>query len=180
MPSVYVKAFQNKRIASYLLLPLIEFEFAFNGAQKPAITQSERNKPQLEVLYKICKKHGWISTKISKLGKKNEYWFKITNKGFSEIYRLAGPLADKNKDMWARLLAERKSNYSKDRNIGLKLLKTLQTRKEFTTKELCLRYRRLPYTITRHLRKLERKALIRKTEKGWIIMSAGVSANSPT
>ena len=48
--SVYYKALRDKKIAGLMLLPLIEFEFAFNGSQKPAITQSDLNKPQLQVL----------------------------------------------------------------------------------------------------------------------------------
>ena len=180
MPSVYEKAVHNRRIAAYMLLPLMEFEFAFHGAQKPAITQSEQNLPQLRALHRICRKHGWLSSDISRLGNKNEYWFKVNNKGFQEIYKLAGPLADKTKDKWAVLLAERSEASDKNRNIKNDLLKALRTGHELTTRELCLEVRRLPYTVTRHLRKLERQKLIKKSEKGWIFISAGISANSPS
>src|SRR3989338_3518812 len=114
--SVYEKALTSKEVAATILLPLIEFEFAFNGAQKPALTQSESNLNQLKVIFQICKTHGWISTAISKLGNKNEYWFKLSNRGFKEIYEISGHMADKEKDKWAKLLCECADKTSKSRN----------------------------------------------------------------
>ena len=165
-----------------MLLPLIEFEFAFNGSQKPAITQSELNLPQLKILFEICRKQKWLSTQgITKLGKKNEYWFKISNSAFKEIYEIAGPMADKNKDAWARLLCERANNLEKNRNCRDEILKLLsKSKNELTTRQICLDLRRLPYTITRHLRILEKKGAIKKTEKGWLFLSASIPAHPPT
>ncbi len=168
--SVYEKALYSKKIAATFLLPLIEFEFAFHGAQKPAITQARSNLNQLKTLFKICKKHGWISTKrITKLGNKDEYWFKITNSGFMEIYDIAGPMADKNKDKWAMLLCERAKGTEKNREAKKFVLFLLRkSKRNMTTNEICLRTRRLPYTVTRHLRKLEKEGLVKKDVDGWI------------
>ena len=179
--SVYEKAKKDKKVAAQMLLPLIEFEFAFLGSQKPAITQSSKNLEQLKVLFEICKNHGWISSqKISKVGNKEEYWFKLSNKGFSEIYKLAGPMADKRKDEWAKLLCERAGKAKeRDKKTKEKILKLLNQRKEMTTIEICLKLRKLPYTITRHLRKLEKEGKIRKNGNLWTI-SAGTPANSPS
>ena len=178
--SIYEKAKKNKKIAAQILLPLIEFEFAFVGCQKPAITQSAENLQQLQVLFEICKTHGWVSQKISKLGNKSGYWFKLSNRGFAEIYRLAGPMADKKKDEWARLLCERAGNnsLSRDRKIKEKLLNLLIKKGRMTTTEICLNLRKLPYTITRHLRQLEKEGKIKKNGKYWV--SAGAPANSPS
>ena len=97
--SVYEISLKNKKVAAFILLPLIEFEFAFNGSQKPSITQSESNLPQLKTLFRICREHEWLSSKkITKLGNKNEYWFKLSNSGFKEIYEIAGPMTDTNKN----------------------------------------------------------------------------------
>lgn len=168
--SVYDKALDSKKLAANILLPLIEFEFAFHGAQKPAITQAASNFNQLRTLFKICKTHGWLSTKqITKLGNKDEYWFKITNTAFKEIYKIAGPMADKNKDRWAVLLCERAHGMEKTRDARKSILSLLEKSKNsMTTIEICLKTRRLPYTATRHLRKLEKEGLVLKNSSGWI------------
>ncbi len=180
--SVYKRALKSKEHASYILLPLIEFEFAFHGAQKPTLTQSELNIRQLEVLFEICKKHNWAaSEKIMPLGKKNEYYFKLKNDGFKEIYELAGPMADGNKDRWARLLCERASKKEKKRKIKEEILKLLQNSKEgLSTVDICLETRRLPYTVTRHLRTLERVGIIKKSGKKWVVVSTSIPTNSPS
>ena len=168
--SVYEKAKKSKEIAALILLPLIEFEFAFHGAQKPAITQAASNLSQLKTLFEICKKHNWLSTReITRLGNKDEYWFKISNTAFKELYEIAGPMADKNKDKWARLLCERANGTEKTREAKKSILLLLKdTEKSLTTVEICLKTRRLPYTATRHLRKLEKEGLIEKDLSGWI------------
>ncbi len=171
---------EDKKLAANVLLPLIEFEFAFLGSQKPAITQSKENFQQLKILFQICKAHNWVSTKIAKLGKKDEYWFKLSNKGFKEIYELAGPMADKRKDQWAKLLCERAEATEKDRKISNKIIKLLEeNEKGLTTTDLCLKLRRLPYTITRHLRKLKNNGIVTKSGNLWKL-SVGAPANSPS
>lgn len=168
--SVYEKALYSKEVAATILLPLIEFEFAFHGAQKPAITQSVSNLNQLKVLFKICKIHNWLSTKhITKLGNKDEYWFKITNTGFKDIYEIAGPMADKKKDKWAILLCERANSVEKNREARNDILSLIKKSKQpMRTVEICLKTRRLPYTATRHLRKLEKEGFVNKNVDGWV------------
>ena len=168
--SVYEEALASKEIATKILIPLIEFEFSFHGCEKPSLTQAESNLEQLKTIFNICKKHGWTTAKtVKKLGNKNEYWFKITNKGFKEIYEFSGPMADKNKDKWAKLLQERSEGKEKNRNMKKDLMQILKSKNgSVTTLELSLKTRRLPYTVTRHLRKLEKEGLVEKTESGWI------------
>ena len=155
--SVYNKALESKEVAASILLPLIEFEFAFHGAQKPAITQSESNLCQLNKIFQICNKHGWISSKINKLGNKNEYWFKLSNSGFKEIYEIAGPMADKNKDKWAILLCECANKKTKDRKSKDKICNIVKNNEDISIKEICLKTRLLPYTVSRHVRKLKKE-----------------------
>jgi len=162
---------EDETLASLILLPLIEFEFAFNGAQKPSITQSEQNKPQLNVLFEICKKHGWTtSNSIKPLGNKQEYWFKLNNTSFKKIYQKAGPMADPKKDKWAKLLCERSEGTEKNRNVKKEIIFLLKSSNNgLTTIDICLKTRRLPYTITRHLRGMERAEIITKNGKKWLL-----------
>jgi len=168
--SVYVKAVKSKEIAAMILLPLIEFEFAFNGAQKPAITQSKANLSQLKTLFEICSKHKWVaSEQISKLGNKEEYWFKLSNGGFKEIYQIAGPMSDKNKNEWALLLCERAGRTEKNRKTKDDIFRYIASSKgEQSIYQICLNTRRLPYTVTRHIRNLEKRGAIEKTLGGWV------------
>ncbi|HLC76604.1 MAG TPA: helix-turn-helix domain-containing protein [archaeon] len=160
---------ESKEIAATILLPLIEFEFAFNGAQKPAITQAESNFNQLKVIFGICKTHDWVaSQRISKLGNKNEYWFKLSNTGFKEIYSIAGPMADKGKDKWALLLCERAGKTEKSRLIKDDVLRMIKNSEGADIYEICLKTRRLPYTVSRHIKNLEKQGLIKKTFSGWV------------
>ena len=180
--SVYEKAKENKEIAASFLLPLIEFEFAFHGSVKPVLTQSELNFRQLEVVFNICKNHGWTSSKkIVQLGNKNEFCFKLSNSGFAEIYSMAGPMADENKDKWAKLLCERSGNLEEKRKLTTtQILEILQkSDRIMTTLEICLQARRLPNTVVRHLRKLERAELVQKNKNGWFL-TASLPANSPS
>ena len=177
--SIYEVALKDKKIAAAILLPLIEFEFAFFGSQKPAITQARKNVKQLRVLYQICKQHGWTATKISKLGNKNEFWFKISNKGFKEIYELVGPMADNLKDKWAQLLCKRAESTKKERNIRKKIIKILSKEKNgLLTWELCLKLERLPYTVTRHLRLLQKEGLVKKVKDKWVFASTPANSSS--
>jgi hypothetical protein len=168
--SVYEKAISSKKIAATILLPLIEFEFAFNGAQKPAITQAESNLNQLKVLFGICRTHNWTaSQKISKLGNKDEYWFKLSNSGFKEIYQIAGPMADKNKNKWALLLCERARKTEKSRFVKDDIMRAIKNSSGLSIYDICLKTRRLPYTVSRHIKDLEKRGMIKKTPNSdWI------------
>lgn len=167
--SVYQRAIESKEIAATFLLPLIEFEFAFHGAQKPAITQAESNLKQLEKVFAVCQSHYWTASKcISRLGNKNEYWFKLSNTGFKEIYQIAGPMADEQKDKWAQLLCERAGKTEKSRLVKDDILRTIKRSGGVDIYDICLKTRRLPYTVSRHLKDLERRGVITKTSNGWV------------
>ncbi len=177
--SVYKIAIKDKRIASLILLPLIEFEFSFFGSKKPILMQGKKNYIQLMAIYEICKSHGWNSGKVIEFDR--GYVFGLNNNGFKEIYSIAGPMADPEKDKWANLLLER-ANRKHERTIKKKeimlLLKT-DPGKVWKTKEICINLRRLPYSITRQLRKLEKEGYIRKEKGGWRTNTIH-SANSPS
>ncbi len=178
--SVYQKARANKQIAAYVLVPLIEFEFSFYGSNKPWISQSVKNSAQLHVLYDICSSHGWTTGPIKKF-RESELSFKLSNRAFSEIYNLAGPMADDRKDAWAKLLVGRtgKLRYLEKTVISSEdVLSYVSSRKEpISIRELCLALDRLPKSIERHLRILRAKGLVERTEIGFL-SSKRVPANS--
>ena len=180
--SVYLKAITNKQIAAYILLPLIEFEFSFYGSKKPWISQAEKNANQLEALFAICKAHGWVTGPIKKF-RKTELSFKLSNKGFSEIYKLAGPMADKGKDSWARLLVERagKLRYLESDTLSSKdVLAYIRRRKTpLSIRDVCIALKRLPNSIGRHLRILKEKGLVDKTEDGLFFYKRASANSSP-
>ncbi len=180
--SVYQKAKESKLIAAYVLLPLIEFEFSFYGSNKPWISQSVKNTAQLNVLYKICKAHDWVTGPIKKF-RENELSFKLSNKGFSEIYKLAGPLADKNKNVWAKLLVERtgKLRYKEEKIISADdVLRHLKSRRRpVSIREICIALQRLPNSIERHLKNLREAGLVVKNESGFFVNERAPANSSP-
>lgn len=177
--SVYEIAIQNKQIAAMILLPLIEFEFSFFGSKKPILMQGKKNYIQITAIYKICESHRWNSGKLIEFSR--GYVFGLNNNGFKEIYSIAGPMADPEKDKWAKLLIER-ANKKHEKTVKkeeiLVLLKS-NPNKIWKTKEICIDLRRLPYSITRQLRKLENEKVIRREKGGWVINTIR-SANSPS
>ena len=104
--SIYQEAFENKEIAAKILIPLIEFEFGFKGLDSPELIQSLGNLRQLERVFQICKNHGWVTSEEIRRKGKNPY-FRISKKGFYEIYQIAGPFEDEEQNEWTKLLLER-------------------------------------------------------------------------
>ena len=168
--SIYRLSLTNKKLAAYMLLPLIEFEFCFFGVHKPWIAQCVRNTEQLRALFMICKNHGW-NCGVMKSFRASEVCFKLNNRGFREIYTLAGPMADPKKDEWAKLLCER---VEKHRYKEKEIIKTDEiwsivrdNPKGIKTMEICLKVRRLPSSVGRHLQKLKKDGRISKNPHGW-------------
>ena len=177
--SVYNLALKDKRIAAMILLPLIEFEFSFFGSKKPILMQGKKNYVQLMAVYKICKRHRWNSGKVTEFSR--GFTFGLSNSGFKEIYAIAGPMADSDKDKWATLLFERAERGHEKTIRKEKILELLETdrKKVWKTKEICINLRRLPYSITRQLRRLEKDGNVRRLNGGWKF-GGSCSANSPS
>jgi DNA-binding transcriptional ArsR family regulator len=168
---VYEECLKNKELAAKILLPLIEFEFGLIGDDKPTLVQSRRNIKQIEAIFKICQEHGW-TTSENFLFKRGNPYFRISVRGFREIYNIAGPFADPDKDRWAQLLLERAGKvggYKGDKQPTekkvLEILKRNPNRK-WKIEELCLELRLLPSTIRSALRTLEKSHLVRKIRIG--------------
>jgi len=123
------------------------------------------------MVFKICKKHGWTTSR-KLLFKGGNPYFRINMQGFREIYNIAGPFADSVKDQWAQLLLERagkvggyKGREQPTETKVLELLKRDPIRK-WNIKELCLELRLLPGTVRSALRTLEKSHVIKRIKVG--------------
>ncbi len=168
---VYYECVKNKELAAKVMLLLIEFEFGLLGDDKPILVQSTGNLKQIEAIFNICKTHGWTTTMRMLFKGKNPY-FRISMRGFREIYNIAGPFADPRKDRWAQLLLERAGKVGGYRggepSTEDKVLDFLKRNpdKRWRIEELCLELRLLPSTVRSALRTLKRLDLVRKNRVG--------------
>lgn len=171
--SAYEEAITNKQLAAKILVPLIEFEFAFLGDDAPMLVQSRVNESSIDAIFQVCRHHGWTTSSVL-LGKgrsRNPY-FRLSATAFREIYAIAGPFADKRKHRWAQLIVERRGNiggYRKnDQQTTDKVLTLMLTNANrfWTTYELCLELRLLPSGVRAALRKLYQSQLVERRRKG--------------
>lgn len=170
MKGSYAEALTNKETAAKILLPLIEFEFGFIGEDSPSLVQASSNKPQLEVVFNICKTHKW-TTSNRLFAKGQNFYFRISKKGFKEIYELAGPFVNKKRNEWANLIIERlgkKGGYMKGKKKTTEKVLTLlkQNQTWFTVTDICLRLRLLLNVVRTAIRELHTKGLIERKKVG--------------
>jgi transcription initiation factor IIE alpha subunit len=166
---IYEKATKNKKMAFDILLPLIEFEFGFLGDDSPAMIQSPRNEEQFMRIFEICKKHGLL-TSDSYAKKGENLFFRISKKGFKEIYESSGPFACNNKRKWAELILERYGligGYQKNKMKTKERLSRIMKDGEWVTlKQLCLSCRLLPGTVREGLKALKEENVIESKKVG--------------
>ncbi len=168
--SVYKECVANKELAAKVLLPLIEFEFSLIGDDSPTLVQTKSNLNQLNAVFKICKSHGW--TNFKRLRKKgSNFYFRLTNDGLKEIYKIAGPFVNKSRNNWTILITERlrkKGGYMKDlpstEDKIFKLMK--ETPKFWKVEDVCLSLRLTPSTIRKAFRKLNKNRLVERKKVG--------------
>ena len=170
MICIYEEALKDKKIAAKILIPLIEFEFGFRGLDSPEIVQTNSNREQLEAIFKICKNHGWVTSEKIKYKGKNLY-FRISKKGFKEIYEIAGMFASKEKNEWARLILERldkRGGYRRGQEkTEEKVFSLLNKEKNWlSVEEICLRLRLLPSVVREALRLLFKNKKIQRKKVG--------------
>jgi len=168
--AVYTEALKDKKLAANILLPLIEFEFVFIGDDSPSLVQTFRNKDQLQAIFEVCKQYGWTTTdKIMK--KRDDLYFRLNRQSFEEIYKIAGPFADKERNEWAHLLLERLGKIGgyrkKERKTEEKVLELFKkTKKPITVGKMCLELRLLPTCVREAVRNLYKSNSIRRRKIG--------------
>ena len=167
---IYQEALINKKVAAKILLPLIEFEFGFGGLDSPELTQSPIHKEQMDKIFNICNRHGW-TTKNKVTYKSSNLHFRLSKKGFMEIYKLSGPFADDSNNNWTKLILERmgskggyRGNSEKTETKVLKFLKSKD--KWISVEETCLKLRLLPSVVREALRKLNETEKLRRKRIG--------------
>lgn len=172
---VYEDCLRDKELAAKVLLPLIEFEFGLIGDDKPTLVQSKGNIQQIITIFKICREHGWTTSR-KLLFKGGNPYFRINVHGFREIYNIAGPFTDPKKDQWAQLLLERAGKVGgykgREQPTERKVLEILKRNPErkWTIEELCLELRLLPGTVRSALRNLEKSRIIKKIRVGKLVL----------
>ncbi len=172
---VYEEALQDKALAARVVLPLIEFEFCFLGDEQPKLLQCKQNFEQLQALYAICNAHRWATQNGIRRVRNNFYVFSISREGFSDIFKLAGPFSNKEKNVWANLLLERfgKRGSSKLRKkTADKILAFMKTKKHYSARQISLGLRLLPSGIKTALRGLFARGLVSKKKLGKKILYA--------
>lgn len=167
--SVYKRAIEDKKLAGQILLPLIEFEFGFIGNDSPTLTQSPINKEQFLTMFEICKKHGWIVSDSYKMKGKNLF-FRLSKKGFREIFEIAGPFSNGYKNKWASLILERQGKIGgyqvNKEKTEEKLLEILKKSDWVTLQKFCLTLRLMPPTVREGIKKLKHEGLLERKVTG--------------
>ena len=167
---IYEEAFESKYIAAKIILPLIEFEFGFKGLDSPELIQSVVNITQLQKIFSICQKHNWVTFSEIK-NKGGNFYFRISKSGFLDIYKIAGPFADPEKNVWSELLFERmgkKGGYRRGlKQTELKVTEVLKKEKTWmSVNQICLNLRLLPSVVRNALRNLQKDGKLRKLKTG--------------
>ena len=152
------RAILEKQRAADVLMPLIEFEACFLGDESVKLVQGRQNQSQLEQIYRIAKAHNWATPKGVTQYRTGSFAFSLSKAGFKEIYSLGGPMSDKRKDEWARLLVERagiKGGCQKGKpSTKWRVVSALNGHPGASVEELCLHLRLQPGVVREALRGL--------------------------
>lgn len=175
--------FKDKNLAACAFIISMDLEFRGLQCGKPSLCMSEKFKDFLEFMLKVAKKWGWTHNyKLSpvsmdyniKLGinASPQYELRIHTKALEEIYRLAGPLVNTQKDKCINFNIERSKNYinkggrNRFNNTREKLLNVLKRLKNSTTTELQFHVNIGTDVILDHLNKLEVEGKVLKRRAG--------------
>ncbi len=111
----------------------------------------------------------------------------LNKKAVREIYEIAGPLANKRKDKWIRLIlnrVEKRGGYQGNKiPTTTKIIKLFEKHEYLTVEEICLKLSLLPSTVRKALRKLKRNGVVIQERRGkriyWSLKSRLLSRTSP-
>ena len=164
---------------------IVSFDLEFRGVQtgRLNLTMSEKYKDFLLFMLKLAKYHGWATNNIlapisveysRKLGIKatNQFGFSISSKKLYEIYNLAGPLYNREKDKCINFHANRSRNYinkgfyNRNNLTKNKLLNLVLEKSPITTTKLQFYVNVGNDVINYHLRQLNHEGKISKFRQG--------------
>jgi len=186
------KLLKNKFLAAGAFI--VSFDLEFRGCQtgRLDLTMSDKYKDFLEYMLKIANKYGWATQNnlsnvsinhsiIRGIKASPQYCFRIKTQKLKEIYKLAGPLLNKDKDKCIKFHTKRSSNYinrggSKKGYMKKKLYNLIKKIEPTTTTKLQFQVNIGTDVILDHLNKLFKEGLINKKRKGkryiWSIKNA--------
>src|SRR3989344_3019066 len=174
---------RNKTLAAGAFI--VSFDLEFRGIQtgSPSLCMSDTFKDFLEFMLKVAQKWQWtnnktlspVSIEYSKslgINASPQYEFRINISGLCEIYKLAGPLAIRDKDKCINFHVNRSTNYKNlgwgllKNNTKNKILSAVKTNKNITTTDLQFIAGVRVDVVLDHLRNLETENLVKKERNG--------------
>lgn len=188
--SLYNKLFLNKYLAAGTFIASFDLEFRGLTIGQPSLCMTTKFEDFLSFLIKVANKWSWsTSNHLSdvnieyslkrgiKATPKKEFRLKIS--ALKEIYNLAGPLADKNKDELLRFHIKRSLNPQiKQRGRARKIILEFLKNKPSKSTEL-QKYAKIRVDVVLdHLKKLENEGMVKKTRLGkYYLWSLNKNAN---
>ncbi|MFW6233068.1 MAG: hypothetical protein ACOC3Z_00215 [Nanoarchaeota archaeon] len=174
---------KNKKLAAGAFIISMDLEFRGLQSGRLSLCMSEKYKDFLDFMLKVAQKWNWThNKKLSpvninnslKLGIKAspQYEFRIHIKGLQEIYDLAGPLINSNKNKCIDFHTKRSKNYinlgynHKKRNPKQKILNYMKQKKDVTTTELQFILGTGTDVVLKHLHDLNKLGKISKKREG--------------
>lgn len=174
---------KNKKLSAGAFVVSLDLEFRGTHGGRPSLCMSEKYMDFLEFMLRVAKKWKWTNNKkLSPVNIENsiklginaspQYEFRININGLKEIYRLAGPLANRHKDKSIKFNVNRSRNYV---NLGgghrknkskEKILEELKRKKDSRTTDLQFIVGVGTDVVLNHLHELERLGKITKERKG--------------
>jgi len=174
---------KDKKLAAGAFIISMDLEFRGIQNGQPSLCMSKKYKDFLQFMLTLAKKWEWTNNhtlspvKVDysrKLGinASPQYEFRIHKKGLQEIYELAGPLTNSDKDKCIKFNIERSKKY---KNLGSKLrknntkdkiLKAVKENKDMASTKLQFIAGVGVDVILYHLHDLEKKGKIKKERSG--------------
>lgn len=174
---------KNKKLAAGAFVVSLDLECRGVQSGRPTLCMSEKFKDFLEFMLKIAQKWGWatkngmspVKVEYSKrlgINASPQYEFRINSEGLKEIYKLAGPLADRSKDECIKFNIQRSNKYqnngynNRSKNTKFKILRYIKKHKNSTTTQLQFIANVGVDVVQEHLYTLERLGKVKKERKG--------------
>jgi hypothetical protein len=174
---------KDKRLAAGALIVSMDLEFRGIQSGRPSLCMSEKYKDFLEFMLKVVQRWNWTNNeKLSPVSMKNslkrginaspQYEFRININGLKEIYKLAGPLVNSNKEKCINFHVNRSENYvnlgwkNKFNNSKEKILKYLKENPNSSTTKMQFITNTGVDVVLGHLKDLEKQEKIVKQRNG--------------
>lgn len=181
--SLFDKMLMNKNLAAGAFVVSMDLEFRGLQGGSPSLCMSETYKDFLLFMLKVAQRWKWTENeKLSSVNVENskkiginaspQFEFRISIWGLKEIYKIAGPLMNPNKDKCIKFHIERSDNYvnkgggNRKNNTKNKIIKYLKKNKNSTTTNIQFVTNTRTDVVLDHLHSLEKLGKVKKERKG--------------